>query len=70
VWQLLAENTKEQDHPINCFSWGNNKSLLNGKDMSTESGELWKDLKQFFHEFYAPERMTLSVQVKTDDNME
>lgn len=69
AWQLLGENTREECHPINCFSWGNLKSLLNGQDIAIGSDTLWADLKDFFNTTYCAERMTLVIQAKTDDNM-
>lgn len=45
MWQLLGEHTKYKDHLINCFSWGNLQSLLNGNEMKNESHLLWADLK-------------------------
>lgn len=69
IWQLLGENTKEKSHPINCFSWGNLKSLLNGQDLESGSESLWQDLAQFFNQSYSAERMTLVIQATTDDNM-
>lgn len=66
---MLSEQTKEPQHVINCFAYGNLKSLLNGKTMAEEGAALWADLKGFFETHYAPSRMTLCVQVKSDDGM-
>lgn len=61
IWQLLGENTREKCHPINCFSWGNMKSLLNGEDIASGGDSLWSDLKDFYGSTYCAERMTLVV---------
>jgi secreted Zn-dependent insulinase-like peptidase len=64
---LLGENTKDNNHLINCFSWGNNKSLLNGRKIAQEGKKLWTDLNKFFNDFYSPSRMSVVVQVRTEN---
>ena len=54
---------------MNCFVYGNLKSLLDGKSMVDEGEALWTDLKAFFEKYYAPSRMTLCVQTKSSDGM-
>ena len=60
--QIAMENTFHQDHIFNVFAWGNAKSL------KVQEAQLLPDLKKFYETNYAPDRIAIVVQVKTDDN--
>ena len=69
MWQVIAEQAPS-DHLISTFAWGNFKSLLGeGKKVEDVQDALYDDLRQFHASYYGPARMSLTVQVKTEDNM-
>ena len=64
IEQLLCENTASKNHVLNCFPWGNLKSLM-GEQKET----LWEDLRGFYESTYSADRLKVVVQVKTHDDM-
>ena len=64
IQQLLSEHTAEENHPLNCFAWGNLKSL---KSENVDS--LWDDLKCFYNCNYSADRLSIVIQAKTSDDL-
>ena len=64
IEQLLCENTASKNHTLNGFSWGNLKSLY-GENKET----LWDDLKAFYEGTYSADRLKITIQVKTEDDL-
>ena len=56
IEQLLCEQTADKQHPLNCFAWGNLKSL---KGENEES--LWDDLKDFYEKQYSADRLRITI---------
>ena len=50
---------------FNRFAWGNHKSIK-GQDEET----LWDDLRSFYENNYSADRITVVIQVKTNDDMQ
>ena len=63
--QILQSSTSDKNHIFNRFAWGNNKSIK-GQDEET----MWNDLRAFYENNYSADRITLVIQVKTDDDMQ
>ena len=64
----MCENTASKDHILNCFSWGNIKSLKESvPEKVTNSGDsridmgLWNDLKAFYDEHYSADRLKVVI---------
>ena len=49
---------------MNCFAWGNLKSLKGDNEET-----LWDDLKTFYENQYSADRLKVVIQVKTDDDL-
>ena len=64
IEQLLCENTADKRHYLNCFAWGNLKSLKGDNEET-----LWDDLKNFYESQYSADRLKVVIQVKTDDDL-
>lgn len=62
MWQLIGE-TAHKESKLNCFAWGNNKSLLGTNSLEEAAETLWQDVKDFYKNQYSAERTTVVVQV-------
>ena len=56
IEQLLNEHTADKNHPLNCFAWGNLKSLKGENEDS-----LWDDLKNFYNTLYSADRLRVVI---------
>ena len=56
IEQLLCENTVDAEHNLNCFAWGNLKSLKNDQEET-----LWDDLKKFYDQEYSADRLRVVI---------